>query len=174
MYPEPENQILKNQAWTPLYDAVAMLLVQLRERERDSFSVSVGVNGVSPSPYVQGALGEEGDFVLEFSSNVFLEPDMNLLQRSQLDGLGWSKPNGRNPNYSKVIMRTHPVDTTARYLVTTLRVVFEVPLDAWFTFGDSPADVEVAASDTFWHRLNFPSVVCLPEQNQDETIEGIS
>jgi hypothetical protein len=173
MYPETENQALKNQAWNPLYDAATILLVQLLDHRRDSFSVSVGVKGYSPAPYVQGTL-REGDILLEFSSNVFLEPDMSRLQRSQLDGLGWRKPNGKNPNYSKLILGTNAAETTSRYLVTTLRVVFDVPKNAWFSFGNSTLDLDVASSDNFWHHLDTPSIVCLPEQNHEETIEGIN
>lgn len=165
---------IKLEVWNPLYEATATLLTQLREKKRDSFSVTVGVEGYKTSPYVQGTLGDDGDFLLEFSSNVYLEPDMSKLQRSQLDGLGWSKPNGRNPNYSKLILGTHPVESTARYLVTTLRVVFDVQQNDWFSFGSTPLDLDLAASDAFWHRLGEPSVVCLPEQNHDQTVEGIS
>jgi hypothetical protein len=169
-----QTPTLKNQVWEPLYEATEALLGQLLNGQRTSFALSVGIAGYSPSPYVQGILSDDGDFLLEFSSNVFLEPDLDRLQRSQLDGLGWTKPNGKNPNYTKIILGTHPLPTTSRYLITTLRVVFDIPLNAWFTFGDSPKDLEVAESDNFWHKLDSVGVVCLQGQNAEGTIEGIS
>jgi hypothetical protein len=174
MYPEIENQILKNQPWTPLYDAVAHLFDQLRRGEREALSLSFGVSGYGMAPYVQATMQKNGWFRLELVSNVYLEPNISPLQRAQVDGLGWNKPNGLNPNYWKEVEGSLPADSVARYLVTTLRVVFELKTDAWFSFGTAPKDIEVASRSTFWHRLGSKSEVCLPDQNHSETVEGIS
>jgi hypothetical protein len=174
MYPEIENQIVKNHIWSPLYEAVAQLFTELGDSKRDSVLIEVGVKGQKVAPYVQATLGESGVFLLELSSNVFLEPDMSRVQRAQIDGLGWAKPNGKNPNYSKTLGESNSVETISRYIVTTLRVVFELPPNVWISFGTTPADLAVASSDSFWHRLGEPSVVCLPNNNHAETIEGIS
>ena len=174
MYPEIENQILKNQEWTPLYDATADLFDQLNRGEREVLSLNLGLQDFGIPPYVQASKQENGSFLLELSSNVFLEPDISPLQRAQVDGLGWNKPNGMNPNYWKQVEGSLETDTIARYLVTTLRVVFELRTDTWFSFGTSPLDLKVASRGTFWHRLGSSSVVCLPNHNHTETIEGIN
>lgn len=174
MYPEPENQIIKNDQWKPLHIAIEHLLIQLTQAQRETFCVKFKLEGYGIEPYLQGYLDENGDFIIEFSSNVFLEPNLTAAQRAQLDGLGWSKPNGKNPNYSKRILRAHPVAMTSRYLVTTLRVVLELPIGTWMDFGTSKEDLEVSSSDMFWHRLVANNEVCLPNQNTTETREGIS
>jgi hypothetical protein len=174
MYPEIENQILKNQEWTPLYDATTTLFDQLNKGEREVLSLTIGLQEFGVPPYVQSSKQDSGNFLLELTSNVFLEPDISTLQRAQVDGLGWNKPNGMNPNYWKVVEGTLEAETIARYLVTTLRVVFELKTNAWFSFGTTPLDLLVASRSTFWHRLGSSSVVCLPDQNHSETVEGIS
>jgi hypothetical protein len=174
MYPEIENQVLKNQEWTPLYDATTTLFDQLNTGEREVLSLSIGLQEFDIPPYVQASKEDGGNFLVELTSNVFLEPDISPLQRAQVSGLGWNKPNGVKPNYWKEVEGSLDTGTIARYLVTTLRVVFELKTDTWFSFGTSPLDLEIASSSTFWHRLGSSSEVCLPNHNHSETVEGIS
>jgi hypothetical protein len=174
MYPEIENQVLKNHQWTPLYDATTTLFEQLSRGEREALSISIGLQDFGIPPYVQATKQDNGSFLVELSSNVFLEPDISSLQKAQVDGLGWNKPNGKTPNYWKEVEGSLKAETIARYLVTTLRVVFELKTDSWFSFGTAPLDLEVASRSTFWHKLGAPSVVCLPDHNHAETVEGIS
>jgi hypothetical protein len=160
--------------WEPLHFAFAQLLTDLDQGGRKSFIVSFEIDDFHPYPYIQVSLDEVGDFVIEFTSNVYLEPDLNRTQIARLDSMGWRKPNGRNPNYTKIASRTQPFGNLARYITTTLRMVYELDESVWIIFGDIKKDFEIYSSDMFWHRLGHESVVCLPGRHPKETIEGIS
>jgi hypothetical protein len=160
--------------WEPLHFAFAQLLTDLDQGGRKSFIVSFEIDDFHPYPYIQVSLDEVGDFVIEFTSNVYLEPDLNRTQIARLDSMGWRKPNGRNPNYTKVASRTQPFGNLARYITTTLRMVYELDESVWIFFGDSDMDYDIYSSELFWHRLGRTAVVCLPGRNTQDTVEGIS
>jgi hypothetical protein len=160
--------------WEPLHTAFAALLLELLRGPRLNFTVSFEIDGFSPYPYIQAALNQDDDFVIEFTSNVYLEPDLSKVQIARLDAIGWRKPNGRNPNYTRIIDGTQSPGTLARYIVTTLRLIYELDEDVWIVFGDIEADFKIYSSDSFWHRLGYEGIVCLPGRNPAETVEGIS
>lgn len=174
MEPQIPKATLPTSVWEPLHDAFATLIEQMQQRHRDSFTVSFEIDGFSPYPYIQASLNVEGDLVIEFTSNVYLEPDLNRLQISRLDAIGWRKPNGRNPNYTKIVAGGQPSSSTARYITTTLRMVYQLDESVWIVFGSHHLDEVVYQSDSFWHRLDNEGVVCLVGKNVDETVEGIS
>jgi hypothetical protein len=171
---ETDNQIARipTSKWEPAHKALERLLEQLRLLHRTSFSLSFAVPAYEPNPYLQVSIDASGDLILECSSNVYLEPDIGRWQISQLDALGWSKPNGMNPNFNKTISSKHAVSSTARYLLTTMRMVFSLPEDVWIVFENTDLDYEIFSSSDFWHKLHVPGIVCLPGFNHLETIEG--
>lgn len=160
--------------WLGLQQAFTAIIGQLELAKRRNFTVRVVFFESGPQPYVQGELLDNGKIRIEFSSNVFLEPDLSREQISSLDSLGWSKPNGVLPNYSKTFAFGYPKQSIAIYVLTSIRVVLNPPIGAWLDFGSSELDLEVASSRALWHKLDAPGVVCLPGQNPGETIEGIS
>lgn len=174
MAPNKPLAVLPPSIWEPLHDAFTMLLLELQKGLRKDFLVSFEIDGFSPYPYIQANLNREGDFVIEFTSNVYLEPDLNSVQIARLDAIGWRKPNGRNPNYTKIVNGDQPATTLARYVTTTLRLIYELDESVWIVFGDRVEDRPIYSVDSFWHRLNQEGVVCLPGKNASETIEGIS
>ena len=160
--------------WEPLHDAFATLLGQMKTSQRETFDVSFEIEGFSPYPYIQASFNQDGDFVIEFTSNVYLEPDLNKVQIARLDAIGWRKPNGRNPNYTKIVERGQPVASLARYITTTLRMVYQLDDSVWIVFGTDPLDSVAYQGDSFWHRLDADGIVCFVGKNVDETVEGIS
>lgn len=174
MEPSKPIAVLPPSIWEPLHDAFTKLLLELQKGLRRDFLVSFEIDGFSPYPYIQAKLNPEGDFVIEFTSNVYLEPDLNRVQISRLDAIGWRKPNGRNPNYTKIVNGDQPPSSLARYITTTLRMIYELDESVWIVFGDKNEDRAIYSDDTFWHRLGQEGVVCLPGKNAKETIEGIS
>ncbi len=174
MHTKEPVAVLPPSVWEPLHDAFTTLLLELQKGLRVSFEVSFEIDGFSPYPYIQAALNAEGDFVVEFTSNVYLEPDLNRVQISRLDAIGWRKPNGRNPNYTKIVNGDQPASSLARYITTTLRMIYDLDESVWIVFGDIIEDRHVYSVDAFWHRLNQEGTVCLPGKNVAETVEGIS
>jgi hypothetical protein len=165
--------VLLPSIWEPLYDAFATLLVELQKGLRKSFVVSFEIDGFSPYPYIQAALNREGDFVVEFTSNLYLEPDLSRKQIERLDSIGWRKPNSRNPNYTKIVNGDQPASSLARYITTTLRIIYNLDESVWIVFGDVAEDYRAYSVDSFWHRMGKEGVVCLPGMNAEETIEGV-
>lgn len=160
--------------WEPLHDAFSTLLDQVNREQRESFSVAFEIESFSPYPYIQVWLNDEKDYVVEFTSNVYLEPDLNKEQKAILDSIGWRKPNGRNPNYTKTVERGHAVASLARYITTTLRMVYQLDESVWIIFDTQPLDALIYKRDSFWHRLDAEGVVCFIGKNAEHTIEGIS
>lgn len=165
---------LPPQIWDPLNVAFTALLVELQKGLRANFVVSFEIDGFSPFPYIQASIRPKGDFVIEFTSNVYLEPDLNKAQIARLDALGWRKPNGRNPNYTKIFNGDQPAETLSRYITTTLRMIYELDESVWILFGNQEEDRHIYSVDGFWHRLGQEGAVCLPGKNPKETMEGIS
>lgn len=174
MDPHKPVAVLPPTIWEPLHDALAALLGQMKTSQRETFEVSFEIEGFSPYPYIQASFNEDGDFVIEFTSNVYLEPDLNKVQIARLDAIGWRKPNGRNPNYTKIVDREQPAASVARYITTTLRMVYQLDDSVWIVFGREPLDAVVYQADSFWHRLGVEGVVCFVGKNASETVEGIS
>lgn len=174
MEPNKPAAVLAPSIWEPLYEAFTNLLLELQKGQRLNFIVSFEIDGFSPYPYIQANLSLEGDFVIEFTSNVYLEPDLNRVQIARLDAIGWRKPNGRNPNYTKIVNGDQPAASLARYITTTLRMIYELDESVWIVFGDKDEDRPTYSVDAFWHRLGQEGVVCLPGKNSSETVEGIS
>jgi hypothetical protein len=160
--------------WEPVYLAIEVLANQLISGKRDSFSISFLLPNYKPSPYVQVQLLRDRSFFAEFSSNVYLEPDLKKSQTAHLASMGWAKPNGTNPNYSRSFYSGYPSDSLARYLLSSVRLALDLPLDTWMYFGSSDLDLYVASMSDFWHSLESEGVVCLPGKNPDSTREGVS
>ncbi len=160
--------------WSAMHNTFTQTIEQLELRNRTVFTVRILLYESGPQPYVQGELLEGGKVRIEFSSNVFLEKPLDAQQKSSLGSLGWSTPNGENPNYSKIFAFGYPVGSIALYLLTTIRIVLNPPLKTWFDFGTTKPDLEVTSSAPLWHKLDSPEIVCLPGQNASETIEGIN
>lgn len=131
----PIARLPKNE-WEPLVLALSNLLLLMHERKIDDFLVKFNFDAVNPPPYV-AAKNVEGELVLMFPGNDYLNPDLTKLQKSQLDGLGWVAPRGGQANYSKYIEGKLTFQASAMYLVATLRLVFEVPASATFIVSDS-------------------------------------
>jgi hypothetical protein len=131
----PIARLPKNE-WEPLVLALSNLLSLLHEGKLEDFLVKFEFGDVSPPPYV-GAKDVEGDLVLMFPGDKYLNPDLTKLQKSQLDGLGWVAPRGGQANYSKFIEGKLGFQASAMYLVATLRLVFEVPVSANFVVTNS-------------------------------------
>jgi hypothetical protein len=160
--------------WSALHSTITQTIAQLEHRKRNAFTVRILLHESGPQPYIQGELLEGGKVRIEFSSNVFLETELDAKQTSSLCSLGWSTPNGENPNYSKSFAFGYPKTSIALYLLTSIRIVLNPPLKTWFDFGATTPDLEVTSTSNLWHKINSPGVVCLPGQNKTETIEGIS
>lgn len=174
MEPKKPLAVLLKTTWEPLNDAFTALLLELQKGLRKNFLVSFEIDGFSPYPYIQASLNADDDFVIEFASNVYLEPDLNRVQIARLDAIGWRKPNGRNPNYTKIVSGGQPAESLSRYITTTLRIIYDLEESVWILFGDQEQDHRIYARDGFWHRLGQEGVVCLPGHNAEETVEGIS
>lgn len=174
MEPQTPKATIPTSVWEPLHNAFTTLIEQMQQGLRESFSVSFEIDGFSPYPYIQASVNDDADLVIEFTSNVYLEPDLNRTQIARLDSIGWRKPNGRNPNYTKIVSGVQPTSSTARYITTTLRMVYQLDDSVWIVFGTEDLDKLVYQSDSFWHRLDAEGVVCFIGKNVDETIEGIS
>lgn len=136
---EPIAHLPKND-WEPLIRALTNLMTALKKGETDEFLVKFKFGNVTPPPYV-GAKLSQGDILLMFPGDAYLNPDLTRLQKSQLDGLGWVAPRGGTSNYSKLIERNLHLQTSAMYLVATLRLVFEVPLSTHILL-DSDQDLK--------------------------------
>jgi hypothetical protein len=163
--------ILKGPSWDALHQAVQALLNQLLNNERDVFNISFVVEGYEPYPYVQGLQIENGDFLFEVVGDFWLEPDLTRTQVAQLNALGWTRPSPETPNFTKQISGSHDLMATATYLVTSMRVVFNLRRDVWMLFGDSPLDRLVSNSSGFWHKSDNQNVVCMPDENHSEVAE---
>ncbi len=131
----PIARLPKNE-WEPLVKALANLLSLMSEGKIEDFLVKFNFGEFNPPPYV-AAKPMEQDVLLMFPGDKYLNPDLTKLQKSQLDGLGWVAPRGPQPNYSKFIDGKVPFQTSAMYLVATLRLVFEVPISAEFVVNKS-------------------------------------
>lgn len=131
----PKARLPKNE-WEPLVVALSNLLSLIDDNKIDDFLVKFAFGELNPPPYV-AAKPIEQDVLLMFPGDKYLNPDLTNLQKSQLDGLGWVAPRGPQSNYSKFIDGKIPVQTSAMYLVATLRLVFEVPLSAEFVVNNS-------------------------------------
>lgn len=169
-----ENKVkatLKGPSWDVLHVAVQKLLKQLQEEEREVFNLSFVVDGYEPYPYVQGMQVENGDFFFEVVGDFWLEPDLTRIQVAQLNALGWNRPSLDKPNFTKLISGNHDLMATATYLVTSMRVVFNLRRNVWMLFGDSPLDRIVTNSSGFWHKADNTDVVCMPNENQGEVSE---
>lgn len=162
---------LKGPTWDALHVAVQRLLTQLQAKERDVFNLSFVVAGYEPYPYVQGLQMESGDFLFEVVGDYWLEPDLTRIQVAQLNALGWTRPSLDKPNFTKVVSGKHELMATATYVVTSMRVVFNLKRDVWMLFGDSPEDRLVSNSSGFWHKLDNKDVVCMPNENHGEVVE---
>lgn len=165
---------LKNDPFAPLYGALSAQIQQLVAGERATFEITVRLANFKPFPYVQGVLEPSGQIRIEFVSNVYLEPDLTVSQREEIKAIGWNRPNGKVPNYSKTIDSSQSSMTIAIYLVTSLRVVMGFSQEDWFCLGDSELDIELSQSNSFWHSLSQDQWICLPNTNLNSTIEGKS
>jgi hypothetical protein len=123
---EPIARLPKND-WEPVVQAIGNLIDLLRTGEVDEFLVKFEYGTKSTPPYVAAKL-TKGNVVLMFPGNEYLHPDLSSLQKSQLDGLGWSTPLGAKANYTKLMEGSLSAMTSAMYLVATIRMVFEVPV----------------------------------------------
>lgn len=131
----PKARLSKNE-WEPLVMALSNLLALIDDGTIDDFLLKFVFGELNPPPYV-AAKPIEQDVLLMFPGDRYLNPDLTNLQKSQLDGLGWVAPRGPKSNYSKFIEGKLPVQTSAMYLVATLRLVFEVPISAEFVVSNS-------------------------------------
>ncbi len=159
---------LKGPTWDVLYVAIQKLLVQIRNHERNVFVLSFVVDGYEPYPYVQGTQSASGNFQFEVVGDYWLEPDLSRVQIAQLNALGWDKPNKENSNFSKEVSGAHDLFATATYLVTSMRVVFNLRRDVWMTLGDTRLSREVVKESGFWLNNENNDVFCMPDENLEE------
>jgi hypothetical protein len=134
---EPIAHLPQN-AWETLILGLTNLMTSLKRGEAKEFLVKFKFGSVTPPPYV-GAKLIQDDILLMFPGDAYLNPDLTRIQKSQLNGLGWSAPRGAQSNYSKLIKGNLPMQTSAMYLVATLRLVFEVPLSTHILLDADPA-----------------------------------
>jgi len=160
-------------SWDVLHIAIHELLNQLQNQERNVFVLSFVVEGFEPNPYVQGVQTPTGDFLFEVVGDYWLEPDLSKLQVAQLNALGWSRPTADSSNFSKVIGGRHDLMATATYLVTSMRVVFNLKRDVWMTLGDTKLDRELVLASGFWLNNRNRDVFCMPYENKGDASPAI-
>lgn len=160
-------------SWDALVKAFEQLFEQLEKEDRKEFNLNLVMDGALIRPYLKGRLLGNGEIHVEMVSDEFGEPNLTGIQEAWLVAMGWSPQSADCGGYSKRFQPKNSRTLVALRIVATLRVVFNLRRDAWFYFGQSPADQNVSSSTDFWHYFGNPAFVCLPEENQKHTVEGL-
>lgn len=145
--------------WEGLGFAFTHLISSLR-RTGQSFTVQVyGLKyNLSPytSPFVQCARNEEGNLVVELSSNLQVNPPLTSEQFEALGFYGWESPECTpeeyregfegNPNFVRVFDGNIEAEKIAEFALTTLAGVLGIIEDDYFGFEPYWLAPQVAAT----------------------------
>jgi hypothetical protein len=121
---------LQPSKWEPLTNAISNLLELVATNKLENFLVKFQDDREGPMPYVAAKRDLSGDLVLMFPGDLYLNPDLTPIQKTQLDGLGWSLPRSSNPQYTKRLSESLDPKSSAMYLVATLRLIFDIPINS--------------------------------------------
>jgi hypothetical protein len=117
--------------------------------ELPDFSLTFEADGFSKYPYLQLSINQEGQYLMEITSNKFLEPKMKEAQISLLESFGWLPPSSNNPNYSKVFERSYDPKSIATYSLTVFRLTFVVTTKSVMRFSSAGLNSFAALGKSF-------------------------
>lgn len=112
--------------WEPVAEVLAICTELVGNLELPNYSLTFEADGFICYPYLQLSINQEGQYLMEITSNNFLEPKMKQTQISLLESFGWHPPSSNNPNFSKTFERSYDHKSIATYSLTVFRLTFVV------------------------------------------------
>lgn len=151
-------------------EGLTYLVDSVQKGRAVSASLSILDSNYQTAPYVQfSKFGES--LVTELISNSFIKPKLTAWEEGRIRSLGWNDPTQALPNFWSEFSSSDS-RKVAIFLVSSLRVAFDLNKESWFTFGSSQDELPLIKSDLFWHSSQIEHVLCLPGSRLHETLEG--
>jgi hypothetical protein len=148
----PSKEIIAripSNSWVPVTEILAICTELVGNHELPDYSLTFETDGFTISPYLQLSLNHEDQYLMEITSNNFLEPKVKPEKFSLLESFGWLPPSGNNPNYSRVFERGHSPLAIAAYSLAVFRMTFDVNGKGTMRFSSASLNSLVSLGRSF-------------------------
>jgi hypothetical protein len=135
--------------WGPVAEILAISTELVGNLELPNYSLTFETDGFTISPYLQLSLDRDNQYLMEITSNNFLEPKVKPEKFSLLESFGWLPPSGNNPNYSRVFERGYSPLAIATYSLTVFRMTFDVNGKGTMRFSSASLNSLVSLGKSF-------------------------